>query len=305
MYLVKRFAVLILYISVGAIIFYSLRSTEFVDSLLYIYPCKEPISYKIGNIDQKFDTSREYLQTTASSAASIWNAAAGKNYFKYNPSAQISINLIYDERQTYVNQVNELNKKLNTGKESLDSAIAQYQSDAAKFQDRLNKLNEQVTYWNERGGAPSEEYDKLNKEQQVLEEEANRLNATAKILNQSTGAFNVGVRKLNQTVDTLNTLLDTKPEQGIYDPNNNRIDIYFANNQQELIRTIAHELGHARGLDHISNKEALMYFRTTKKAVVTPDDLASLYKYCTKRNVINELKDNVEFILKDNFRRKE
>lgn len=295
----KRFLLPLLAIGAVIVVGYVFRNTSYVDNLLYIYPCKEPIYYNIGDIDQEFGLSREYLESKASHAASIWNLATGKRHFEYRKDAELSINLLYDERQTYILKVHELDQKLNAGKDSLDSAIAKHENDSSKFKDRRDRLNEQIKYWNEKGGAPPEEYEKLKKEQEALEEEAKRLNATAKTLNQTAGTFNADVKNLNQTVDTFNALLKTKPEQGVYNPNENRIDIYFADNEQELVRTLAHELGHARGLDHIQNPDALMYFRTTQKTTVTADDLEIIEAHCQKQSKFTELKERIKLAFEE------
>ena len=55
-----------------------------------------------------------------------------------------------------------------------------------------------------------------------------------------------------------------KPEEGIYDPANQRIEVYFNINRSEMVHTIAHEFGHALDLPHNDNRLSIMFPYSTQ-----------------------------------------
>ncbi len=141
--------------------------------------------------------------------------------------------------------------------------MAEYEKQSESFKQRLEALNSEIEEWNKKGGAPPDVFERLMKEQNSLKREAEKLNATARSLNKSADVYNSNVGTLNKEVDTINTALSTKPEEGVYLPQENKIEIYFHITQDELVHTLAHELGHALGMDHNSNQVSIMYANTT------------------------------------------
>ena len=144
--------------------------------------------------------------------------------------------------------------------------------------------------WNQQGGAPQEEFDKLEKERADLQSQADQLNSLAKKLNLGSENYSLGVGKLNNAINTFNEELANKPEEGIFMGDKNRIEIYFANNQPELVHTIAHELGHARGIDHNKDQKSIMFAYTSKTVRVTSADINELNAVCRDRSFVEILR---------------
>jgi hypothetical protein len=217
-------------------------------ALVVYSPCEKPVTYSIGVVDANFGLSRDQFLRDVIEAAGIWNKAYGKNLFTNDDSSNFTVNMVFDERQSLNNQINQLDSKLGSGKSTLDQKKAQYEKDAADFERRLSDLNSRIDHWNSQGGAPPDEYKKIVDDQNTLRTEAERLNQTAKDLNLSVTNYNADVGKLNKTIDTFNQDLNLKPEEGLFMGDKNRIEIYFNNGHDELVHTIAHELGHALGI---------------------------------------------------------
>ncbi len=281
----KRIVLLTLLFFVGLAVLSFLSPSDFLGTrrFYFVSACESPITYRIGRIDSRFDLSSEEVQSALLEASSIWNNAFGKDLFLYSPEAKLEIYMIYDRRQFLSTRINSLDTVLEADKSSLDKEIAAYKNSSADFDRRSSEFGKKVEYWNSQGGAPKEEYDKLTSEQQSLRDEATRLNETAKRLNLSTSQYNSQVYELNQTVDSLNSALLIKPEEGLYDPQNNRIAIFFHNDRDELIRTMAHELGHARGLGHSLDQNSIMYPSTTKSLIPSREEIEKLKEICRKR----------------------
>ncbi len=84
-----------------------------IDKLLYYSVCDQAIHYHVDTVDPKFNLSRDSFSSDVSQAAQIWKDAVGKNLFVYDEKGELSINLIYDERQSLTNQINQMENKNN------------------------------------------------------------------------------------------------------------------------------------------------------------------------------------------------
>jgi hypothetical protein len=249
---------------------------------LSISNCDFPVQYHIGSIDPRFGLSSTDVVSDIQEAINIWDNAEGKNLFVNKPDG-LAINFVYDTRQALNSQIDSLKTQLDEEKNNLDPKIQEFNQRSATFKQNVAKLNQEIAYWNSQGGAPPDEYKKLTDERDALQQEAQELNVLARQLNQTTQNFNAQVGALNQTVDTFNESLKLKPEEGLYVPRENKIDIYFNVNHTETVHTLAHELGHALGMDHNNNKDSIMYPYTTQTITPSADDLAALQEVCKPR----------------------
>ncbi len=77
-----------------------------------------------------------------------------------------------------------------------------------------------------------------------------QVNVLANQLNAATG-------KINSKVDEYNQSAGESFHKGEY--NGKEINVYEFQDNNELKLALAHELGHALNLDHVSNENAIMY----------------------------------------------
>jgi len=274
----------------------SLNKTSLANLLTYSV-CDKPILYKVDRVDPKFDLSKDNFIEDANQAAQIWNKILGKKLFVYDTQGSLSINLIYDERQSLTSKVNQLENTVKSEQQTLKPEIKEYQNLAADFKQKISALNKEIEYWNSKGGAPPDEYNKIIQQQQELKEQANRLNTMAQNLNVSTNNYNSQVSELNQTISTLDNALQEKPEEGVFKYPENVIEVYFNISSQELIHTLAHELGHSIGLQHSTNSKAIMYSKTNQSLILSPDDISALEKLCQRHSIFELLQYYFNLIL--------
>jgi len=251
--------------------------------------CDSPVPYKIGSIDQRFGLSRDEALVDSETATDLWSTAEGKKLFVNSPKAQLTVNFVYDQRQALDSQITQLNTSLHQKSSTLQQQVASYKAQVASFEQRLNAFNEKVDGYNKQGGAPHDVYENLIKEQKALQAEGDALNVRAKELNLSTNDYNADVSALNQDVSQFNSALSQKPEEGIYDSGSNTITIYFASNHQELLHTLAHEFGHALGMNHVKDPQGIMYPNTTSSFSVSFDDNSQLAYACREQSLFIHL----------------
>jgi hypothetical protein len=249
--------------------------------------CDTPIPYKLGLLDPKFSLSQASMVSATQNAADIWNKTYGKPLFIDSPTAALTVNFIYDQRSALYTHIDQLQNQLNQKNTTLQQQINSYESDLAAFEQKLANFIAQVAQVNQSGGATPDVYKKLIAQKNELSVEGDSLNAWARQFNLAAHDFNSEVQSLNQSVSQFNQAVAQKPEEGLYDGNDNTITIYFVNNHQELIHTLAHEFGHALEMQHTNDPQSIMYPYTTSFLSVTPQDRQQLDDVCREQLLPN------------------
>lgn len=267
-------------------------------------PCDTPRTYAIGTIDPKFYLSDKDVRDALAQAESIWEKPLGKNLFQYDRNGEVVVNFVYDKRQETAIKNKVLTTKIDSAKNSADSIKqdftamkvvyeqkeAAYNNLLAQYSTKLSAYNQEVDYWNSQGGAGETEYQKLQTEKAGLDATKSRLGVMVdelKLLSQQINdriaAYNTIVGNVNENVNQVNSTAGEEFNEGLYqsDKNGERITVYEYTSKQELIRVLAHELGHALGLEHNDNPESIMYRRNDSKNMTpTMEDILAVKIVC-------------------------
>lgn len=279
----------------GAAIFYPLYFGKVVSR------CDRPLGYSTGSVDPKFGYSDEKFITASKEAAAIWNKAIGKQLLAYEAGATLSVNLVYDERQSLLSSIQDLEGDVSRDKESVDKEAEAFDVRVSEFEKKVEKLNEEIENWNKQGGAPPVEYERLSSEQSTMGQEAAKLNEEAKKFNKKVGGYNTEVKNLNKQISNFNEALHDKPEGGLYMGDSNRIEVYLASDRNELVRILAHEMGHAMGIGHVADPNSIMYPLSLTAQKLTKDDISALNDICRgEKNwkiLTNRFQNNIQYLL--------
>jgi len=238
-------------------------------------------------------------------AESVWETALKRNIFIYDPNSKFKINLIYDQRQLATlqkekqesglealeNALKTLDAQLSAEKKDFESKLTVQNAAVAQFESRQKKYEAMVEYWNSQGGAPKKEYESMQSEQRSLNDEAAalnasaaKLNAIAKDLNALIEKRNNAAREYNKTAENYNDAYGHGLEFNQAEFTGAAINVYQFGNERDLTLALAHELGHALGMDHVENPKSIMYYVTSSNTstalAATPEDLIELTRVC-------------------------
>ncbi len=309
----KRIFNLIIFIAIaGALYVYrapvqQVIATMITEVKLVFKPCSSPLTYRLGSVDTRFGISEEDFLSAIAEAEAIWEKPTGKELFSLDLKGELKINLVYDYRQEATEKLKSLGIAVDATKTNYDHLSEKYKElkadyaelkvtyDAryAVFIKRKNAYDNTVALWNTKGGAPRQEYQRLEQERIALQVEARDIEALQEKGNGYVSEINALVvvlnslaRSLNLEVDAFNDTVVTRGkefEEGLYTSNSlgQKIDIFEFNNRDKLVRVLAHEFGHALGLDHVDDAEAIMYsVNQSKNEVLTAADIAELKSTC-------------------------
>jgi len=267
--------------------------------------CEKPLEYSLGEIDRKFNITKNDFLDLITNAETIWEEGINMELFVYNPEAEFKINLVFDERQqnTITERLSKksldkkeasydrLTKEHEALKSSYDTRFKQYNTAVSLYEAQLKEYNKGVAHWNKVGGAPKKEFNKLEQERLSLENVAIELNKKTTELNFLNKQMNIIVDKINNSANKLNSDVsvynNTFGKAKVFDQGEytgDRINIYQFDSTKDLRVVLAHEFGHALNLDHVENSTSIMYYlmenQDMESPVLSNEDISALKTEC-------------------------
>jgi hypothetical protein len=269
--------------------------------------CQEPLTYRIGKVDERFDLSRQEFGVAVGMAAAMWGKPLSRELFREDPDGAIEINLVYDYRQEASDRLKKLNYKIDRSKNSyeelklrLENLKVEYEqknaalaNDLNFYNSRVNAFNAETQSWNKRSGVPESIHGRMMKEkdelnsllenlqgrQEEMKKLADTINSMVVVINEIASNYNLDLVDHQNVGSTLGKEFG----EGLYEYKNGKqsITIYQFDNGYRLVRVLAHEFGHVLGLNHSKSDEAVMYHLIQSDSLaLAADDIAALKGHC-------------------------
>lgn len=280
-------------------------------------PCDVPLAWRVARIDSGFRLDTDEVVAALQGAIASWEQKVPRTLFVHDPVDGFPIRLIYGSRQARTQnwsqrnrEVEELKARLEQGRDALDKARERYSQMRTHLDRQRVDLNRQfsiynstVQSWNQQGGAPRSvmaslraRQDALETKRRELKDQARNFEVSRRRFQDQQDRFNRQVEKYRLRAGQLEAVFSgSAVKSGEYRESTRtlggrvvsverEIEIYQFVDRHDLQTVMAHELGHALGLDHVSAAGALMSkereLKSGRNLPVQSADLELLQKQC-------------------------
>lgn len=276
-------------------------------------PCKQILTYRIGEVDTRFGITQEEIQGVIEKSVLPWEKLAQRQLFEWDQAhGDIAINFIYDERQERTQELSKLDNEeanLNTKQSEIDTTYSllereynqksgSYEAEVRAYEKDLESYNKEVSRLNKSGEATESDVKRINKESERLEKQSIDLEEKRLAVNTLANRLNKLAKNEQEVVESFNAKVDQFQERyqgdgGIFDQGDyggKDLNIYQFQNKEDLAVLLSHELGHSLGLGHVENPRSIMYYLMGEQPntpVLSAEDKEAFSAICDQKNTVS------------------
>ena len=290
---------------------YPNKVSSFLGTATGRIPCKEPLTYRIGTIDSRFDVTEEELKTIMQQVESIWEDPMKRELLQYQDNGSVAVHLIYTEEQertkaqkNYTDRIETVKQQLSAVRQNYERLTTSYKKRSEDYKESLSEYNQAVSEynayvdkWRSKGGLPHDKKPTVDRMlrgndrlERIVDRKQKNMESVRKRVNTKSEQLNDLVGRQNELINEYNRRFGDarKFNQGHYIQQglNKRINIYQFGNHAELKTVLAHESGHALGIGHVSNPKSIMHSVMREQNIanlsLSPQDIRALEQRCGK-----------------------
>jgi hypothetical protein len=235
--------------------------------------CQTPLGWRLGNLDPEFGLTATQAEAIIHQAATMWNDKTGQELLRHDPVNGFLIDFKFDARQQQLLKQRLLQRNLTRyddaiqpGLQQIPEKVAELNRQIADFHQQKAELQTQINQW--RPTNPNAETQRLRLEQQLksLVREGEWLIEQREQLQRDQNYLNETIRQRNELVETAQPdELSVAFEVGLMTIRQQQrtMTIFAFSSETDLIATIAHEFGHAFGIEHTQDPASIMFYQLT------------------------------------------
>lgn len=234
------------------------------DTLPQALQCRSPLYLHLDTLSDAFKLSRLEASLALQEAADMWNEAVGENMLRVQHGKGIPVRFIYDHRQQMLEKFSVEDAAL----EAQSDELTDYRAEVSALLSKLDKA------------ADALESPESRRDPQAHNKAVQAYNEKVQVYLDKQQDFNTKVAEFNRRQERLREArLEAQQgfrEQGLdgqsgdyrggwttrngkpVSPLNESISVYKFGSQQALVAILAHEIGHAIGMGHVSGHNSIM-----------------------------------------------
>jgi hypothetical protein len=255
--------------------------------------CQTPLGWRLGTLDPAFNLTEAQALRLINTAAGMWNHAIGKELLRHDPVQGFVIDFKFDARQQQLLKQRLLQRNLaryddaiQPGIQNLPEKFAELEQKIATFNQQKSQLQQQISQFQPNAQNAAAQRRQLEQQQQSLVREADWLEQQRQQLLRDQDYLNETIRQRNELVQTAELPAISAPfEVGLMTikQQQRQMTLFAFSSETDLIATIAHEFGHAFGIEHTQESDSIMFYQLTpQQQQLTKADILAWQHTCQR-----------------------